>query len=110
MSEEMKDPKEIAKHLIEIAGKKKTITYKDIIEALEKCQLEANQIEKIYEELENANIEIIEDNDEPNFEDLEDIEDDVKIEDFAEYKENLKYKLKILMLLISQMVLALMIQ
>ena len=82
MSEEMKDPKEIAKHLIEIAGKKKTITYKDIIEALEKCQLEANQIEKIYEELENANIEIIEDNDEPNFEDLEDIEDDVKIEDF----------------------------
>ena len=27
MSEEMKDPKEIAKHLIEIAGKKKTITW-----------------------------------------------------------------------------------
>ena len=28
MSEEMKDPKEIAKHLIEIAGKKKTIARK----------------------------------------------------------------------------------
>ena len=81
MSEEMKDPKEIAKQLITKAGKKKSITYKDIIEILEKCQLEANQIEKIYEELENANIDIIEDSDEPNFEDLEDIEEEIKIEE-----------------------------
>ena len=78
MSEEMKDSKEIAKQLITKAGKKKSITYKDIIETLEKCQLEANQIEKIYEELEAANIDIIEDSDEPNFEDLEDIEEEIK--------------------------------
>ena len=81
MSEEMKDPKEIAKQLITKAGKKKSITYKDIIETLEKCQLEASQIEKIYEELENANIDIIEDSDEPNFEDLEDIEEEIKLEE-----------------------------
>ena len=73
MSEEAKDPKEIAKQLITAAGKKKLITYKEIIDVLEKYQLEANQIEKIYEELENASIDIIEDNDEPNFEELEDI-------------------------------------
>ena len=71
---DLKDSKEIAKQLIETAGKKKSITYKEIIEVLEKYQLEANQIEKVYDELEKANIDIIEDSDEPNFEDLEDIE------------------------------------
>ena len=81
MSEAVKDPKEIASQLITSAGKKKSITYKEIIDVLEKYQLEANQIEKIYEELEKANIDIIEDSDEPNFEDLEDIEEEIKIED-----------------------------
>ena len=84
MSEEvkdLKDPKEVAKQLIETAGKKKSITYKEIIDVLEKYQLEANQIEKIYDELEKANIDIIEDSDEPNFEDLEDIEEEIKVED-----------------------------
>ena len=81
MSEEIKDPKEIAKQLITIAGKKKSITYQEIIEVLEKCQLEANQIEKIYDELEKANIDIIGDADEPDFEDLEDIEEEARLDE-----------------------------
>ena len=60
---EQKDPKEVAKDLIALAGKKKSITYKEIIDVLEKHQLEANQIEKIYDELEKANVDIIEDSD-----------------------------------------------
>ena len=73
MSEENKDLKEIAKQLIDAAGKKGALTYKEIIDVLEKYQLDANQVEKIYEALESANIDIIEDADEPAFEDLEDI-------------------------------------
>ena len=82
VSEEIKDVKEIVKQLVEVAGKDACLTYKEIIDVLEKHQLEANQVEKIYEGLENANITIIEDSDEPGFEELEDIEEeDIKIED-----------------------------
>ena len=81
MSEENKDLKEITKQLIEVAGKKASLTYKEIIDVLEKYQLDANQVEKVYEALENANIDIIEDSDEPAFEDLEDIEEEIKLED-----------------------------
>ena len=81
MSEENKDLKEIAKQLIDAAGKKASLTYKEIIDVLEKYQLDANQVEKIYEALESANIDIIEDADEPAFEELEDIEEEIKLED-----------------------------
>ena len=81
MSEENKDLKEITKQLIEVAGKKASLTYKEIIDVLEKYQLDANQVEKVYEALESANIDIIEDSDEPAFEDLEDIEEEIKLED-----------------------------
>lgn len=85
MSEEVKDLKEIVKQLIATAGKQKSISYKEIIDVLGKHQLEATQIEKIYEELEKANIDIIEDSDEPNFEDLEGIEEDIKIEEIDNF-------------------------
>ncbi|MBQ8299010.1 MAG: RNA polymerase sigma factor RpoD [Clostridia bacterium] len=83
MSEENKDLKEISKQLVDAANKKGgSITYKEIIDILEKHQLDANQVEKIYEVLETANIEIIEDTEEPDFEELEDIEEeDIKLED-----------------------------
>ena len=82
MSEENKDIKEISKQLVEVAGKKGCITYKEIIDILEKHQLDAGQVEKIYEILETANIEIIEDVEEPDFEELEDIEEEnIKLED-----------------------------
>lgn len=81
MSEEVKDVKEIVKELISSAGKNKTITDKDIFKMMDKHHLGENQIEKIYEELETAGVTLAEDNDEPNFEELEGIEEDIKIED-----------------------------
>ena len=85
MSEEMKDPKDVIKQIVDSAAKKGTISYKEIIDYLEKYQLEANQIEKIYDGLEAANVEIVEDAEEPDFEDLEEIEDDIKLEDMDNF-------------------------
>ena len=85
MSEEMKDPKDVIKQIVDSAAKKGTISYKEIIDYLEKYQLEANQIEKIYDGLEAANVEIVEDSEEPDFEDLEEIEDDIKLEDMDNF-------------------------
>ena len=48
MSEEMKESKDIIKQIVDSAAKKGSISYKEIIDYLEKYQLEANQIEKIY--------------------------------------------------------------
>ena len=67
MSEEVKDSKDVVKQIVENAAKKGSISYKEIIEVLEKYELEPNQIEKIYDGLEAANVEIIEDSDEPDF-------------------------------------------
>ena len=82
-SNEQKDLTEIVKQIVAKAGKKKNITYKEIIETLEKLQLEPDQIEKIYEGLENANVDIIEDmeidSEEPDFEALDEIEEEIKI-------------------------------
>ena len=85
MSEEMKDPKDVIKQIVDSAAKKGTISYKEINDYLEKYQLEANQIEKIYDGLEAANVEIVEDSEEPDFEDLEEIEDDIKLEDMDNF-------------------------
>ena len=84
MSEEVKDLNEIIKQIVAKAGKKGAITFKEMVEILDKLQLEPEQIEKVYEGLENANIDIIEEVDEieePDFEDLEQIEEEAKIED-----------------------------
>lgn len=84
MSEELKDLNEIIKQIVAKAGKKGAITFKEMVEILDKLQLEPEQIEKVYEGLENANIDIIEEADEieePDFEDLEQIEEEAKIED-----------------------------
>ena len=86
MSEEMKESKDIIKQIVDSAAKKGSISYKEIIDYLEKYQLEANQIEKIYDGLEAANVEIIEDSDEPDFEELEDIEEEIKLEDMDNFE------------------------
>ena len=72
MNEEVKDLDAVIKQIVAKAGKKSAITFKEMVEILEKTQLEPDQIEKVYEALENANIDIIEDStdiddDEPNF-------------------------------------------
>ena len=86
MSEEIKDLDAIIKQITSKAGKKNAITFKDMVDILEKSQLEPDQIEKVYEALENANIDIIEEeaidiDEEPNFEELDEIEDEVKLDD-----------------------------
>lgn len=77
----MKDPKEIVKLIAAKAGSKNAVTYQEIIEVLDKMQLEPDQIEKVYDALEAMGIDVIEDGDEPDFEDLEEIEDEIKLED-----------------------------
>ncbi|MBQ9280466.1 MAG: RNA polymerase sigma factor RpoD [Clostridia bacterium] len=82
MSEEIKDLKEIAKQLVELAKKNGSLTYNDITDVLEKYQLEPNQYDKIYDILEAENVVILDDTDEPDLEELEEIEgEDIKIED-----------------------------
>ena len=86
MSEEMKESKELIKQIVEGFAKKGSITYKEIIAVLEKHQLEPNQIEKIYDGLEAANVEIIEDSDEPGFEELEDLEEEIKLDEVETFE------------------------
>lgn len=47
--------------LLETGKSKGVLTYKEIMDALEGAGLEADQIEKIYETLENNNIDVVED-------------------------------------------------
>ena len=84
MSEELKnskDPEEVIKQIIAKYGKKGAITFKEMIATLEKFELEPEQIERVYEGLETANIDIIEeiDSEEPEIDELEEIEEEIKI-------------------------------
>ena len=86
MSEELKnskDPEEVIKQIVAKHGKKGSITFKEMIETLEKFELEPDQIERVYEGLETANIDIIEEveNEEPELDELEEIEEEIKIDE-----------------------------
>ena len=76
---------EIIKDIIAKYEKKGAITFKEMVDTLEKLNLEPEEIEKIYEALENANIDIIEEIDdeniEPDIEELEEIEEEIKIDE-----------------------------
>ena len=68
--------------------KKGTITFKEMVETLEKMHLDAETIEKVYEALEQANVDVIEDIDdidddglEPDEEELEKLEEEIKIDE-----------------------------
>jgi len=80
-----KNVDEIIKQIIAKYEKKGAVTFKEMVDTLEKLHLEPEQIEKIYEEMEKANIDIIEeideDNLEPDVEELEEIEEEIKIEE-----------------------------
>lgn len=64
----MEKPKDISaktiKELIEKGKKRGILTYKEIMEALGDIELEAEQIDKVYETLEEMGIDIINDNEE----------------------------------------------
>ena len=76
---------EIIKQILAKYEKKGAITFKEMVDMLEKLSLEPEEVEKVYEALENANIDIIEeiedDNVEPDVEELEEIEEEIKIEE-----------------------------
>jgi len=76
---------EIVKQIVAKCEKKGAITFKDMVSTLEKLNLEPEDIEKIYEAMEAANIDIIEEIDdeniEPDVEELEEIEEEIKIDD-----------------------------
>jgi len=67
--------------------KKGSITFKEMIETLEKMHLDAEAIEKVYEALEQANVDVIEDIDdiddvlEPDVDELEKLEEEIKIDE-----------------------------
>ncbi len=56
--------KAIVKELVEKGRKKGMLTYKEINESLEELEVEPDQVEKIYESIEQMGIEVIEDMDE----------------------------------------------
>ena len=80
-----KNVDEIIKQILAKYEKKGAITFKEMIGTLEKLNLEPEDIEKIYEALEAANIDVIEEIDdeniEPDVEELEEIEEEIKIDE-----------------------------
>ena len=68
--------------------KKGNITFKELVETLDKLHLDAEAIEKVYEALEQANVDVIEELDdidddglEPDVDELDKIEEEIKIDE-----------------------------
>jgi len=70
--------KAILKDLIEKGKAKGMLTYKEIMDAFEEVELQPEQIEKIYEKIENIGIDVVGDI-EPELEDLQDAEEDLDL-------------------------------
>lgn len=83
---EHRDPKSILKELTEEGRAKGMLTYHEIEDAFEHVDISPEQIEKIYETLEKIGIDVVPDNIEDDFDDLQflsaedDIEPDVEEE------------------------------
>lgn len=77
-----KDPKIILKELSDEGREKGMLTYREIEDAFERVEIAPEQIEKIYEALEKMGIEIVADNIEEDFEDLQfiDVEEEENID------------------------------
>lgn len=69
--------KQALKQLIERGRKKNQLTYKEIADTLEEIELSPEQIEKVYEQIENCGIELVGG-------DLDDSEEDIKLDDIDE--------------------------
>jgi len=59
-TQEVKDPRNRINDLIERGKTKGVLTYKEIMDALEEAVLDQDQIEKVYERLEELNIDVME--------------------------------------------------
>jgi len=69
--------KQALKQLIEKGRKSNQLTYKEIADTLEEIELAPEQIEKVYEQIENCGIELVGG-------DLDDPDEDIKIEEIDE--------------------------
>lgn len=69
--------KQVIKELIECGKSRGMLTYKEIMDSLEEIELDPDQIEKVYETLENLGIDII--GDEEEFEDIPLTEEDLEL-------------------------------
>ena len=67
------------KDLIEKGKSKGVLTYKEIMDMLEEIDLEAEQIEKIYDTLETLGIDVVEEEDDVKDEDVVEDEDDASL-------------------------------
>ncbi|MBR6253357.1 MAG: RNA polymerase sigma factor RpoD [Clostridia bacterium] len=85
--EKFEKPKNVEEAVAQIVAtfqKKGTITFKELIDTLDKMHLDAETIEKVYEALEEANVDVIEDLEdidvdelEPDIEELDQIEEEI---------------------------------
>lgn len=75
-----KDPKNILRELAEEGREKGMLTYREIEDAFERVDISPDQIEKVYEALEKMGVEIVAENIEEDFDDLQFI-DDIEEED-----------------------------
>ena len=86
----------IVKKLLEKGKKNGSLSYQEIMDALEAIELQTEQIESIYEALENAGIEITGDKDHTNAEDEdadgEQLDDDFEEPDEATLKQSKRRK------------------
>ena len=69
------DKKTIVKELTELGKSKGSLTNDEIIEALGEMEFKPEELEKLYDSLEQQGIEIIEDIENINFDELENVEE-----------------------------------
>lgn len=95
MEEKENNKKDGIQKLIELGKNKGTLTYEQIMNELDGVDLDAEQIDKIYETFENNGIEILDDFDDDFDEDmLEDEESDIVLPDGTSVDDPVKMYLK----------------
>ena len=71
MAGSIQDKKSVIKELAELGKSKGHLTNKDILDAIGEMDFDPEQLEKLYDTLESMGIEIIEDNDDLQFDDID---------------------------------------
>ncbi len=71
MAGTIQDKKSVVKELTELGKSKGQLTNKDILDAIGEMDFDPEQLEKLYDSLESQGIEIVEDNDDLQFDDID---------------------------------------
>ncbi|MBR3971519.1 MAG: RNA polymerase sigma factor RpoD [Ruminococcus sp.] len=70
MAGSIQDKKAVVKEILELGKSKGQISNKDILDAIGEIDFDPEQLEKLYDNLENLGVEIVEDNDDLQFDDI----------------------------------------